>query len=143
MVWWRESASSQTLSLPQTAGLEVENGIIVDAFLRTAIRISTPQEMLPHSTALRWASASASSTRTTPTPWAVGGSEHGGQVRALSSPAVLLLRYVRFGYEAVGEVDASLETFADWKRPNEEGVIYYLPEPSRARCVAVECVGAG
>jgi NADPH-dependent 2,4-dienoyl-CoA reductase/sulfur reductase-like enzyme len=30
------------------------------------------------------------------------------------------------GYEAVGEVDARLETFADWKRPNEEGVIYYL-----------------
>jgi 3-phenylpropionate/trans-cinnamate dioxygenase ferredoxin reductase subunit len=30
------------------------------------------------------------------------------------------------GYEAVGEVDSRLETFADWKRPNEEGVIYYL-----------------
>jgi hypothetical protein len=32
------------------------------------------------------------------------------------------------GYEAVGEVDSRLETFADWKRPNEEGVIYYLKE---------------
>jgi 3-phenylpropionate/trans-cinnamate dioxygenase ferredoxin reductase subunit len=30
------------------------------------------------------------------------------------------------GYEAVREVDSRLETFADWKRPNEEGVIYYL-----------------
>jgi NADPH-dependent 2,4-dienoyl-CoA reductase/sulfur reductase-like enzyme len=30
------------------------------------------------------------------------------------------------GYEAVGEVDSRLETFADWKRPNEEGVVYYL-----------------
>jgi len=30
------------------------------------------------------------------------------------------------GYEAVGEVDSRLETFADWTRPNEEGVIYYL-----------------
>lgn len=30
------------------------------------------------------------------------------------------------GYEAVGELDSRLETFADWKRPNEEGVIYYL-----------------
>lgn len=29
------------------------------------------------------------------------------------------------GYEAVGEVDSRLETFTDWKRPNEEGVIYY------------------
>ena len=30
------------------------------------------------------------------------------------------------GYEAVGDVDSRLETCADWKRPNEEGVIYYV-----------------
>jgi NADPH-dependent 2,4-dienoyl-CoA reductase/sulfur reductase-like enzyme len=30
------------------------------------------------------------------------------------------------GFEAVGEVDARLETVADWKEPNREGVIYYL-----------------
>ena len=47
------------------------------------------------------------------------------------------------GYEAVGEVDSRLETFADWKRPNEEGVVYYLKNAPRARCSAVECVGAG
>jgi hypothetical protein len=32
------------------------------------------------------------------------------------------------GYEAVGELDSRLEAFADWKRPNEEGVIYYLQD---------------
>jgi NADPH-dependent 2,4-dienoyl-CoA reductase/sulfur reductase-like enzyme len=32
------------------------------------------------------------------------------------------------GYEAVGEVDSRLETFADWQRPNEEGVVYYLKD---------------
>ena len=31
-------------------------------------------------------------------------------------------------YQAVGEVDSQLETFADWKRPNEEGVVYYLKD---------------
>ena len=47
------------------------------------------------------------------------------------------------GYEAVGEVDSRLETFADWKRPNEEGVVYYLKN-ARVRGVSVvECVGAG
>jgi NADPH-dependent 2,4-dienoyl-CoA reductase/sulfur reductase-like enzyme len=30
------------------------------------------------------------------------------------------------GYEAVGEVDARLETAADWKEPFREGVVYYL-----------------
>jgi 3-phenylpropionate/trans-cinnamate dioxygenase ferredoxin reductase subunit len=38
------------------------------------------------------------------------------------------------GYEAVGELDSRLETFADWKQPNKEGVIYYL-QNSRVRGV--------
>ena len=38
------------------------------------------------------------------------------------------------GYEAVGEVDANLETMADWKDPFKEGVVYYL-ERGRVRGV--------
>jgi NADPH-dependent 2,4-dienoyl-CoA reductase/sulfur reductase-like enzyme len=30
------------------------------------------------------------------------------------------------GYEAVGELDAGLETVSDWKTPFREGVVYYL-----------------
>jgi NADPH-dependent 2,4-dienoyl-CoA reductase/sulfur reductase-like enzyme len=33
-----------------------------------------------------------------------------------------------FGYEAVGDVDARLETFADWQKENDTGVVYYLEE---------------
>ena len=33
-----------------------------------------------------------------------------------------------FGYEAVGEVDSRLETFADWKKENDTGIIYYLKD---------------
>jgi 3-phenylpropionate/trans-cinnamate dioxygenase ferredoxin reductase subunit len=32
------------------------------------------------------------------------------------------------GYEAVGEVDFQLDTEADWKQPYREGVVYYLRE---------------
>ena len=32
------------------------------------------------------------------------------------------------GYEAVGDVDARLETVADWKEPFREGVVYYVKE---------------
>jgi NADPH-dependent 2,4-dienoyl-CoA reductase/sulfur reductase-like enzyme len=32
------------------------------------------------------------------------------------------------GYEAIGELDARLETFADWEKPLKKGVIYYLAE---------------
>ena len=31
-----------------------------------------------------------------------------------------------FGYEAVGEVNSRMETFADWQKPFDTGVIYYL-----------------
>jgi len=29
------------------------------------------------------------------------------------------------GYEAVGELNSSLETVVDWKVPNREGIVYY------------------
>jgi NADPH-dependent 2,4-dienoyl-CoA reductase/sulfur reductase-like enzyme len=32
------------------------------------------------------------------------------------------------GYEAVGKLDATLETVADWKKPYEKGVVYYLKD---------------
>jgi NADPH-dependent 2,4-dienoyl-CoA reductase/sulfur reductase-like enzyme len=32
------------------------------------------------------------------------------------------------GYEAVGELDSRLETEVDWRRPCEEGVVYYLKQ---------------
>ena len=31
-----------------------------------------------------------------------------------------------FGYEAVGEVNSRMETFADWQKPFDAGVTYYL-----------------
>ena len=33
-----------------------------------------------------------------------------------------------FGYEAIGEMDARLETVSDWKEPYREGVVYYVAE---------------
>jgi hypothetical protein len=32
------------------------------------------------------------------------------------------------GYEAVGELNPQLETYADWQEPFKKGVIYYLSE---------------
>ncbi|HET6453580.1 MAG TPA: FAD-dependent oxidoreductase [Armatimonadota bacterium] len=33
-----------------------------------------------------------------------------------------------FGYEAVGDLSSKLETFADWEKENDTGVIYYLKD---------------
>jgi 3-phenylpropionate/trans-cinnamate dioxygenase ferredoxin reductase subunit len=32
------------------------------------------------------------------------------------------------GYEAVGELNPNLETFADWQDPFQKGIIYYLDQ---------------
>lgn len=32
------------------------------------------------------------------------------------------------GYEAVGVLDARMETFADWQEPYRKGVVYYLEQ---------------
>ena len=40
-----------------------------------------------------------------------------------------------YGYEAVGAIDARLETVAEWKKdPYKEGVIYYLRAMSSGAC---------
>lgn len=43
---------------------------------------------------------------------------------------------IDLNYEAVGDIDSSLEIFADWKVENNTGVLYYLKE-NRVRGVAV------
>ena len=37
------------------------------------------------------------------------------------------------GYEAVGEVDARLETLAEWMEPNRKGVVAYVDDARRPR----------
>src|SRR5262245_27520986 len=39
------------------------------------------------------------------------------------------------GYEAVGDLDARKETFAEWKAPNRKGLVYYLDDQRRPRGV--------
>jgi 3-phenylpropionate/trans-cinnamate dioxygenase ferredoxin reductase component len=39
------------------------------------------------------------------------------------------------GYEAVGDLDARLDTLAEWKQPNRKGIVYYLDQERRPRGV--------
>ena len=66
--------------------------------------------------------------KTTPIDGTAGGPEHGGKIEPYDHLPFFYSDMFELGYEAVGEVDSRLETFADWKRPNEEGVVYYLKD---------------
>lgn len=115
------------VALAADAGLRIANGIVVDEGLRT----SNPDI---------FAAGDAASFRSQ-----IFGRyvrfEHEDNANTMGTAAGeamtgLPLRYTHLpyfysdlfdlGYEAVGDLDSSLEVVSDWKRPYREGVMYYL-----------------
>jgi 3-phenylpropionate/trans-cinnamate dioxygenase ferredoxin reductase subunit len=115
------------VELAQSAGLEVENGIVVDESLHT----SHPDIYAAGDVAAFYNPALGKRIRVEHEDNANAMGRLAGRNMAGKSETYHHLPFFYsdmfdLGYEAVGEVDSRLETFADWKRPNEEGVIYYL-----------------
>jgi len=115
------------VELAQTVGLEVENGIIVDEFLRTShsdihaagdVAAFYNPALGKHIRVEHEDNANAMGR--------MAGRNMAGKAEPYHHLPFFYSDMFDLGYEAVGEVDSSLETFADWKRPDEEGVIYYL-----------------
>lgn len=117
------------VDLAQAAGLEVDNGIKVDAHLRT----SNPD--------IYAAGDVASQFNKTLNEWRRVEHEDNANVMGKAAGAAMAGRedeydYLPFfysdlfdlGFEAVGEVDSRLQMVADWTTPFEEGVVYYLKE---------------
>ena len=63
---------------------------------------------------------------------AIQGKQAGRNMAGANEPYVHMPYFFsdlfEFGYEAVGDVDARLETFTDWEEENRKGVVYYLAE---------------
>jgi 3-phenylpropionate/trans-cinnamate dioxygenase ferredoxin reductase component len=123
------------LELARAAGLKVENGIVVDGFLRT----SHPDVLAAGDVANFFSPVLGKRLRVEHEDNAnTMGREAGKAMASQPSPYHTLPFFYSdlfdLGYEAVGELDPRLETFADWKEPNREGVIYYLHH-SRVRGV--------
>jgi len=115
------------VELAQSVGLEMEDGITVDEFLRT----SHPDIYAAGDVAAFYNPALEKRIRVEHEDNANSmGRLAGRNMAGMSEPYHHLPFFYSdmfdLGYEAVGDVDSRLETFADWKRPNEEGVIYYL-----------------
>ena len=115
--------------LAQAAGLKVDNGIVVDEFLRT----SHPDIYAAGDVAAFYAPALGRRIRVehednanTMGLWA--GRNMAGEQQSYQHLPFFYSDLFELGYEAVGDLDARLETVADWKEPYREGVIYYLQE---------------
>jgi 3-phenylpropionate/trans-cinnamate dioxygenase ferredoxin reductase subunit len=115
------------MELARTAGLAVEDGIVVDEFLRAG----RPDVFAAGDVA---AFANPSLGRrirvehedNALTMGAIAGENMAGATVRYDHLPFFYSDLFDLGYEAVGELDSRLETFADWVEPNRKGVVYYL-----------------
>jgi 3-phenylpropionate/trans-cinnamate dioxygenase ferredoxin reductase component len=113
--------------LAKDAGLEVANGIVVNQYLQT----SHPDIYAAGDNAFFPYQALGQSMRIEHWDNALNQGKWAGRNMAGASEPFTYQPYFfsdlfDLGYEATGEVDSRLDTFADWQKENETGVIYYL-----------------
>ncbi len=115
--------------LARSAGLAVENGIVVDEFLLT----TDPAIYAAGDVANFYSPALEIRTRVEHEDNANVMGRIAGRNMAGSSERYRHLPYFYsdlfdLGYEAVGDLDASLDIVEDWKQQFRKGVIYYLKD---------------
>jgi NADPH-dependent 2,4-dienoyl-CoA reductase/sulfur reductase-like enzyme len=122
-------------SLAESAGVPVEDGILVDSSLRT----EHPAIWAAGDVASVWSSPLGRRIRVEHEDQANTTGEHAG--RAMAGEPVDLDHLPFFysdlfdlGYEAVGSIDPGLDVVADWAEPHRKGVLYYT-EGGRVRGV--------
>ena len=118
-----------SIELAESAGLEVGDGIIVDEYLKSShpdIFAAGDNTNLPCVTlgqrmrVEHWDNALNQGRQ--------AGRNMAGAHESYSYMPYFFSDLFEFGYEAVGEVDARLETIMDWQKKNDTGIIYYIKD---------------
>jgi 3-phenylpropionate/trans-cinnamate dioxygenase ferredoxin reductase subunit len=115
------------LELAKSGGLEVGNGIVVDEYLETSkpdIYAAGDNAFFPYRVLGQPMRIEHWDHALNQGKWA--GRNMAGAHEAYTYQPYFFSDLFEFGYEATGEVDSRLETFADWQQENDTGVIYYL-----------------
>ena len=115
------------IGIAREAGLEVGNGIVVNEYLETShadIYAAGDNAFFPYRALGKSMRIEHWDNALVQGRWA--GSNMAGAHEAFTYQPYFFSDLFEFGYEATGEVDTSLETFADWQKENHTGVIYYL-----------------
>jgi 3-phenylpropionate/trans-cinnamate dioxygenase ferredoxin reductase component len=118
-----------SLELAKSAGLQTGNGVVVNEYLQT----SDPNIFAAGDNAFFPYRVLGKQTRVEHWDNALNQGKQAGLNMAGTHKPYDYMPYFfsdlfDFGYEAVGEVDAQLETVADWQKENDTGVIYYLKD---------------
>jgi 3-phenylpropionate/trans-cinnamate dioxygenase ferredoxin reductase subunit len=121
--------------LAEAAGLEVDDGILVDEFGRAGGR----DDAYAAGDAARFPVAALGGTRRVEhedhanTHGRVVGANMAGAGRPYDHIPFFYSDLFELGYEAVGDVDSSLDTVAEWAEPNRKGVVAYVDGDGKAR----------
>jgi NADPH-dependent 2,4-dienoyl-CoA reductase/sulfur reductase-like enzyme len=113
--------------LAQQVGLTVDNGIFVDDYLGTgAPDIYAAGDVAAFVSPALNRRLRVEHEDNANTMGRLAGRIMAGSVEPYHHLPFFYSDLFELGYEAVGEVDAQLESVADWTEPYREGVIYYL-----------------
>ncbi len=121
--------------LAEAAGLEVDDGILVDEYGRAGGR----DDVFAAGDAARFPVSALGGTRRV--EHEDHANTHGRVVGANMAGAQAPYDHIPFfysdlfelGYEAVGDVDSRLDTIAEWAEPNRKGVVAYVDGEGKAR----------
>jgi 3-phenylpropionate/trans-cinnamate dioxygenase ferredoxin reductase component len=115
------------VDLARQAGVAVQNGIVVDAELRTSLPdVYAAGDVASFESPALGARVRVEHEDNANTMGDVAGQNMAGAGLRYEHLPFFYSDLFTLGYEAVGEVDARHETVADWKTPMQEGVVYYL-----------------
>lgn len=115
------------VELARAANLTVENGVVVDEFLRTSHPdIYAAGDVAAFHNPVLGERIRVEHEDNANTMGRAAGRNMAGQSEPYHHLPSFYSDMFELGYEAVGELDSRLDTFADWRQPNKEGVIYYL-----------------
>lgn len=127
---------SPAVELARKANLDLFDGIGVNRYLQTtnsSIYAAGDVAYFPYS-------ALGNCTRIEHWDHAIKQGKNAGRNMAGSREVYDYLPYFfsdlfDYGFEAVGQVDSSLDTYIDWKKEGKKGAIYYLSEEGSVRGV--------
>jgi NADPH-dependent 2,4-dienoyl-CoA reductase/sulfur reductase-like enzyme len=115
------------VELAKSAGLKVENGIIVDDHQRASmpdIFAAGDVAMFPHATLGKLARIEHEDNALQMGKQA--GRNMAGADEPYTHTPFFYSDLFEFGYEAVGELSSKLEMVTDWQEPFQKGTVYYL-----------------
>jgi NADPH-dependent 2,4-dienoyl-CoA reductase/sulfur reductase-like enzyme len=115
------------VELAQSAGLQVDNGVVVDEFMRTSDPdIYAAGDVANFSNPALGKRLRVEHEDNANTMGRAAGLAMAGKASPYHHLPFFYSDLFDLGYEAAGELDSRLETVEDWKEPYHEGVVYYV-----------------